>query len=138
MFFLRLFEKCDEAKGKGKVFWVRRCPKCGSRKNHLFLGGMYSPQTYKCGNCGFIGVTFIEEKWEGDGMRLIKFESKEELEQFLESDDPIAQLTEEEGCAIGDPCDNCEKEFEAIISSGVVNYYLCSKHFDMLKELLAQ
>jgi len=138
MFIRRLFKKSDEEADKGKAIWVRRCPKCFSRRNHLFLGGMYSPQTYKCGDCGFIGVTFIEEKWEGDGMRLIKFESKEELEQFLESDDPIAQLAAEEGCSIGDKCDNCEKEFEVIISGGVVNYYLCSEHFDGLKNLLSQ
>lgn len=71
----------------------------------------------------------------GDRIRLINFDSKDELEKFLESDDPIAQLAEGEGSSIGDSCDNCDKEFEVIISGGRVNYYLCNEHFAKLKSL---
>lgn len=70
-------------------------------------------------------------------MRLIEFDSKEELEKFLESDDPVAQLAKGEGSSIGDSCDNCDKEFEVIISGGCVNYYLCYEHFVELKNLLS-
>jgi hypothetical protein len=70
-------------------------------------------------------------------MRLIKFDSKDELEKFLESDDPIAQLADGEGSHFGDTCDNCDQEFEVIISGGRVNYYLCRKHFAKLKNLLS-
>ena len=75
---------------------------------------------------------------KGRIMRIIKFDSKEELEQFLESNDPIARLAKEEGSHIGDSCDNCDEEFEVIISGGQVNYYLCSNHFVELKQLLTQ
>jgi len=69
-------------------------------------------------------------------MRIVKFDNREELKKFLESDDPVAQLAEEEGTYFGDSCDNCDEEFEVIISGGRVNYYLCSEHFSQLKEKL--
>ena len=89
MFIRRLFKKSDVEKSKGKVIQVRRCPKCFSRRNHLFLGGMYSPQTYKCGNCGFIGVTFIEEKWEGNGMN-----KKKALGYFMNLDKILNKVSD--------------------------------------------
>lgn len=69
-------------------------------------------------------------------MELIKFESKEELERFLESDKPAAKLAKEEGSYTGDTCDNCDKEFEAIIYGGVMNYYLCYEHLVELEGIL--
>jgi len=71
-------------------------------------------------------------------MKIVKFDNREGLKKFLESDDPVAQLAEGEGSYFGDSCDNCDKEFEVIISGGRVNYYLCSEHFSQLKEKLCR
>ena len=71
-------------------------------------------------------------------MRIIKFESREELKKFLESDDPVAELSRGEGSYFGDSCDNCDKEFEVIVSGGKVNYYLCSEHFNELKKRMCR
>lgn len=69
-------------------------------------------------------------------IQIIHFSNIEERKKFLESDNPIAKLAEEEGRYYGDPCDQCNKEFEVIISGGNTNYYLCSEHFKQLKEEL--
>lgn len=69
-------------------------------------------------------------------MRIIRFERRGELEKFLESDDPIAQLAEEEGSFIGDTCVACDEVFEIIIYCDEVNIYLCSEHFADLKNLM--
>jgi len=55
----------SENKGNGKALLVRRCPICFSARNDLFLGGKFSPQVYKCLDCGYVGAVFVEfeEKW---------------------------------------------------------------------------
>ena len=71
-------------------------------------------------------------------MKIIQFDSREEKRRFMESNDPIAELAEGEGCGYLDSCDQCNKEFEVIISGGAVNYYLCSEHFNQLKGKLCR
>jgi hypothetical protein len=50
-------KKKDERK---RVRRVLRCPICFSSRNDLYLGGKLSLQMYKCLDCGFVGVGFIE------------------------------------------------------------------------------
>ena len=60
----------------------------------------------------------------------------EELDEFLESSNPAAQLAKDERCYFCNKCENCDKEFEAIIYGGRVNYYLCYEHLVELENLL--
>ena len=69
-------------------------------------------------------------------MEIVKFYNSESKKRFLESSDPIAKLAREEMTYSYDSCDQCKKEFDVIISGGLVNYYLCSEHFNQLKEKL--
>jgi len=78
------------------------------------------------------------QKMTGSKMEIIQFDSREKLRRFMESNGPIAELAEGEGSYYGDTCDQCDKEFEVIISGGSVNYYLCSEHFNQLKEKLCR
>ena len=40
--------------------WIRVCPRCLGTQVDLHLHGIYSPQFYKCIECGYIGLDFIQ------------------------------------------------------------------------------
>ena len=73
-------------------------------------------------------------KITSDKMEIIQFDSREKLRRFMDSNNPIVKLAKKEGSYYGDPCDQCDREFNVIISGGNVNYYLCFEHFNQLKE----
>ncbi len=37
------------------------CPKCGSKNIALFMGSLTGIR-YRCKDCGYVGVVFLEEK----------------------------------------------------------------------------
>jgi hypothetical protein len=40
--------------------WVRICPRCSSSRIDLHLYGRYSQQLYKCIDCEYVGIDFIQ------------------------------------------------------------------------------
>ena len=135
----------------GEEMFMPLCPECCKKWENGELKGIedkWKTEKEKGKYSSTIG------EWEGDygsvrverkgiekisgEMKIIQFDTSEELERFLESKDPIAKLAEGEGSYYGDTCDQCDMEFEVLISGGNVNYYLCSEHFNQLKEKLCR
>jgi predicted RNA-binding Zn-ribbon protein involved in translation (DUF1610 family) len=50
----------DLTKGSGSETWVRVCPRCLSTQIDLHLYGRYSQQLYKCMDCEYVGIDFIQ------------------------------------------------------------------------------
>ena len=75
----------------------------------------------------------MKVKW-----KVVRPESREKLEEFLESNDPIAVLAGGEGSPFGETCDKgeCTNEYAILIFSGSMNYYLCPECFNELKKCL--
>jgi transposase-like protein len=40
--------------------WIRVCPRCVSTQIDLHLYGRYSQQLYKCLDCEYVGIDFIQ------------------------------------------------------------------------------
>ena len=70
--------------------------------------------------------------------KVVRPESREKLEEFLKSSDPVATLAKAEGVPFGETCGKkgCYNEYAIIIHSGSMNIYLCPECFNELKECL--
>lgn len=62
-----------KSKGSGKLYKVKKCPKCGSTDVHVVLVGKEGQKAdnWECGKCGWKGKDVkIEEVNEGEFLKL--------------------------------------------------------------------
>lgn len=133
--FMPLCPECNNKWKKGKLPKIENKWKTEENKGH------YSSDIGQwTGDYGFTNIENKEnrniKKVNSKKMKIIQFDNREMKKRFFESNDSIAKLAEDEGCNYDDPCEQCDKELEVIISGGSANYYLCSEHFNQLKKAL--